>query len=80
MLPNIPQSVIAYYGILKTRAVVVPTNPLYVERELQMQLLDSGSNTIIALDLLYPGSRQFRPLLLFRSGSSSRAFEISSHP
>ncbi|MFO0698821.1 MAG: long-chain fatty acid--CoA ligase [Nitrospira sp.] len=54
MLPNIPQSVIAYYGILKTGAVVVPTNPLYVERELQMQLLDSGSNTIIALDLLYP--------------------------
>lgn len=54
MLPNIPQSVIAYYGILKTRAVVVPTNPLYVERELQVQLLDSGSNTIIALDLLYP--------------------------
>jgi long-chain acyl-CoA synthetase len=54
MLPNIPQSVIAYYGVLKTGAVVVPTNPLYVERELQMQLLDSGSNTIIALDLLYP--------------------------
>lgn len=54
MLPNIPQAVIAYYGVLKTGAVVVPTNPLYVERELQIQLLDSGSNTIIALDLLYP--------------------------
>lgn len=57
LLPNIPQSVIAYYGVLKTGAVVVPTNPLYVERELQMQLLDSGSNIIIALDLLYPRIR-----------------------
>lgn len=54
MLPNIPQSVIAYYGILKAGAVAVPTNPLYVERELQVQVLDSGSDTMIALDLLYP--------------------------
>ncbi len=54
MLPNIPQSVIAYYGILKAGAVVVPTNPLYVERELQLQVLDSGNDTMIALDLLYP--------------------------
>ena len=32
MLPNIPQAVIAYYGVLKAGAVVTPTNPLYVER------------------------------------------------
>ncbi|MBX3302127.1 MAG: long-chain fatty acid--CoA ligase [Nitrospira sp.] len=54
MLPNIPQSVIAYYGILKAGAIVVPTNPLYVEREILEQLADSGSDIIIALDLLYP--------------------------
>ena len=57
MLPNIPQAVIAYYGILKAGAVAVPTNPLYVEREIQVQLTDSGSETIIALDLLYPRIR-----------------------
>lgn len=57
MLPNIPQSVIAYYGILKAGAVVVPTNPLYVEREIEAQLADSGSDTIVALDLLYPRIR-----------------------
>ena len=33
-LPNSPQFVIAYYGILKAGAIVVPANPLYVEREL----------------------------------------------
>lgn len=54
MLPNCPQAVIAYYGALLIGAVVVQHNPLYVERELQFQLQDSGSETIVALDLLYP--------------------------
>lgn len=57
MLPNIPQSVIAYYGILKAGAIVVPTNLLYVEREIETQLVDSGSDTIVALDLLCPRIR-----------------------
>ncbi|MFQ5597510.1 MAG: long-chain fatty acid--CoA ligase [Nitrospiria bacterium] len=54
MLPNIPQCVVAYYGALKLGAVVVMTNPLYVERELQVQLADAGAETIVALDLFYP--------------------------
>lgn len=54
MLPNVPQCVIAYYGALKMGAVVVMTNPLYVERELQIQLADSGAETIVALDFFYP--------------------------
>lgn len=60
MLPNIPQAVIAYYGALKAGTIVTPTNPLYVERELQSQLLDSGSDTIVALDLFYPRIRAVR--------------------
>ena len=54
MLPNCPQAVIAYYGTLSLGAVVVETNPLYVERELEFQLQDSGAETIVVLDLLYP--------------------------
>ncbi|GAB1721783.1 MAG: AMP-binding protein [Nitrospira sp. CR1.1] len=54
MLPNIPQAVIAYYGVLKAGGVVTPTNPLYVEREIESQLSDAGSETIVALDLFYP--------------------------
>ncbi|HET6465975.1 MAG TPA: long-chain fatty acid--CoA ligase, partial [Nitrospiria bacterium] len=53
MLPNIPQCVIGYFGALKAGAVVVQTNPLYVERELEHQLNDSGAETILALDLFY---------------------------
>ncbi|MFC4775985.1 long-chain fatty acid--CoA ligase [Paenibacillus sp. GCM10023252] len=54
MLPNCPQTVIAYFGVMLAGAVVVQTNPLYVERELQHQLSDSGAKAIITLDLLYP--------------------------
>lgn len=54
MLPNCPQTVIAYYGVLFAGGVVVQTNPLYVERELELQLADSGAVAIITVDLLYP--------------------------
>ncbi len=54
MLPNCPQYVISYFGVLRAGGVVVQTNPLYVERELEFQLNDSGAETIIALDQLWP--------------------------
>ncbi|QHW31575.1 long-chain fatty acid--CoA ligase [Paenibacillus rhizovicinus] len=54
MLPNCPQTVISYFGVLLAGAVVVMTNPLYVERELEHQLKDSGAVAIVTLDLLYP--------------------------
>jgi long-chain acyl-CoA synthetase len=53
VLPNIPQFPIAFYGALKAGAVVVPTNPIYTERELRHQLNDSGATTVVVLDLLY---------------------------
>jgi long-chain acyl-CoA synthetase len=52
MLPNCPQAVIAYYGALKAGATVVEFNPLYVEREIEYQIKDSGSKVMVALDLL----------------------------
>ncbi len=53
-LPNIPQYPIAFYGALRAGAVVVPTNPLYTEREMQHQLADSGARFIVMLDMFYP--------------------------
>ncbi|GCE24802.1 long-chain-fatty-acid--CoA ligase [Dictyobacter alpinus] len=52
-LPNIPQYPLAFYGILKLGAVVVPLNPLYTEREMQHQIADSGAQVIITLPTLY---------------------------
>jgi len=54
MLPNIPQMVIAYYGTLRIGAIAVPTNPLYHEHELEIQLKDSGAETLVAVDMFYP--------------------------
>ncbi|WP_062049890.1 long-chain fatty acid--CoA ligase [Bacillus sp. JCM 19034] len=53
MLPNCPQAIISYYASLMIGAIVVQTNPTYVERELEYQLNDSDTKLIIALDLLY---------------------------
>ncbi len=53
-LPNCPQFVVAYYGILKAGGIIVPCNPLYVEREMESQLNNSGAEVIITLSRFYP--------------------------
>lgn len=52
MLPNCPQAVIAYYGTLMMGGIVVMTNPLYMPRELEHQLMDADARTIVTLDVL----------------------------
>jgi long-chain acyl-CoA synthetase len=52
-LPNIPQFIIAYFGVLKAGAVVTTISPLHREREVERQLSDSGTETIVTLDSLY---------------------------
>ena len=59
-LPNIPHYPIAFYGALRAGAVVVPTNPLYTEREMQHQLSDSGAKVLVMLDTFYPVVRAIR--------------------
>jgi long-chain acyl-CoA synthetase len=54
LLPNSPQFMIAYYGLLKAGAVIVPVNPLSPERELAFYLADSGAATVITLPLFAP--------------------------
>ncbi|WP_027408331.1 long-chain-fatty-acid--CoA ligase [Anoxybacteroides tepidamans] len=54
MLPNCPQYVISYYAILRIGAIVTQVNPMLVERELTYLLQDSGAETIIIYDALYP--------------------------
>ena len=54
MMPNLPQTVISYWGVLRAGAVVVMTNPLYMETEIVHQLNDSGAKFMLLLDLLWP--------------------------
>jgi len=66
MLPNLPQTIIAYFAALKAGAVVVMTNPLYMEKELTHQLNDAGCETMILLDLLWPKIQALRDRLPIR--------------
>ncbi|HWA49392.1 MAG TPA: long-chain fatty acid--CoA ligase [Dongiaceae bacterium] len=50
-LPNCPYFVIAYFGILKAGGVVVNFNPLYAEREIEHQILDSGCAIMVTMGL-----------------------------
>ena len=47
MMPNILQYPISTFGILKSGLIVDNINPLFTARELEAQLNDSGSETII---------------------------------
>ncbi|NLY41223.1 MAG: AMP-binding protein, partial [Desulfovibrionales bacterium] len=53
MLPNCPQALISYWACLKLGAVVVMTNPLYMEKELVHHFNDSGATILITLNLLW---------------------------
>ncbi len=47
-LPNIPQFLISYFGILKAGGIVVPLNVLLKAPEVAFQLGDSGARILIA--------------------------------
>jgi long-chain acyl-CoA synthetase len=51
LLPNSPQFVITYYGLLKAGAVIVPLNPTYTARELAFHFSDSNTETAITIPL-----------------------------
>jgi long-chain acyl-CoA synthetase len=50
MLPNFPQFIFSFYGILKAGGIVTACSVLHTEHELAYQLNDSGAEIIIAWD------------------------------
>ncbi len=82
MLPNLPQTIIAYWGVLKAGAIVVMTNPLYMEKELVHHFNDSESRFLITLDRLWPKLAPLLPKfslerIFFTSISESLAFPLN---
>ena len=55
-LPNCPQFVVSYFGVLKAGGTVVNYSPLYSEDELLHQIEDSETDIMVTLSLkaLYP--------------------------
>jgi len=60
MLPNLPQTIITFWGVLRAGAVGVMTNPLYMETEIVHQFNDADVRCCIALDLLWPKLEKLR--------------------
>jgi long-chain acyl-CoA synthetase len=52
-MPNTPQFVIAYFGVLKAGGVVVATNPLYSAREIEYQVNDAGIEIMLVMSNYY---------------------------
>ncbi len=48
-LPNVLQYPIAVFGAMRAGLVVVNTNPLYTEREMEHQFNDSGASALVVL-------------------------------
>jgi long-chain acyl-CoA synthetase len=48
MLPNVPEFGLAYYGVLRAGAIVVPMNVLLKQREVAFYLGDSGAKLVMA--------------------------------
>jgi long-chain acyl-CoA synthetase len=51
MLPNVPEFAIAYYGVLRAGATVVPLNVLLKRGEVAFHLRDSGAKLLLATAL-----------------------------
>jgi long-chain acyl-CoA synthetase len=61
LMPNIPQFVMAYLGILKAGGVVVATNPLYVKKEIEYQVNDAGIEIMIVINSHYALMKDIQP-------------------
>jgi len=60
MLPNCPQFIIAAYATWRVGGIVVCCNPLYVAREVEHLVNDSGTETFVVMSSLYDRVRSVR--------------------
>jgi len=60
-MPNSPQFVMAYFGILKAGGVVVATNPMYTPTEIEHQVNDAGIETMFVMSNFYNTIKAAQP-------------------
>ena len=60
-MPNTPQFVMAYYGILKAGGVVVASNPLYTASEIEHQANDAGIEIMFVMTNFYNTIKKAQP-------------------
>ena len=60
-MPNTPQFVMVYFGILKAGGVVVATNPLYTPTEIEHQANDAGIEIMFVMTNFYKTIKAAQP-------------------
>ncbi|MDD2966481.1 MAG: long-chain fatty acid--CoA ligase [Desulfovibrionaceae bacterium] len=80
LLPNLPQTAVAFWGILKAGAIAVMTNPLYQEKELVHHFNDAQVKCLILLDLLWPRVASLRSRLPIETYIVTSVGEALSFP
>ena len=80
MLPNMPQTLVVFWGILKAGGVVTMINPLYREKELLHQIRDAGATHLVTIDLCWSRLNALRDRLGVRHFYVTTAAEGLSFP
>ncbi|HID35035.1 MAG TPA: long-chain fatty acid--CoA ligase, partial [Anaerolineae bacterium] len=81
MMPNVPYFPIAYYGILKTGATVVPFNVLFTAREVAFHIEDSDAVALVGFSMFGEAAMEgFKQVdackhLIMASADPSKPFE-----
>jgi long-chain acyl-CoA synthetase len=65
-MPNTPQFVMAYFGILKAGGVVVATNPLYTPAEIEYQASDAGIEVMFVMTNFYKTIKAAQPKTMIK--------------
>ncbi len=60
-MPNTPQFVMAYFGVLKAGGVVVASNPLYTPSEIAHQANDAGIEVMLVMSNFYKTVKKAQP-------------------
>jgi long-chain acyl-CoA synthetase len=61
VLPNCPQFFVVEFGAWKAGAIVVPLNPTYSDRELELALTATGAETVVVLTPFYARVKAVQP-------------------
>ncbi|TFF63668.1 MAG: long-chain fatty acid--CoA ligase, partial [Promethearchaeota archaeon] len=80
MLPNFPQFLFSFYGILKAGGIVTACSVLHTEHELAYQLNDAGAEIIIAWDNQLEKINNIKERTRLRHIIITNVFDYSPNP
>ena len=85
MLPNSPHYLFSLFSTFRLGGIAVQVNPMYVEREIEHVLNDSGSEYMVVLDALYPIVKKLQPktalkkILVVSFGGERKELAVGDH-